>query len=170
MRSLGALALMGLALAMAVQATAAASAEPQPSWSCISGICVGTSREAIEYRFAGHADRFSDKLSFSVRVPGGEVWLLFVKQVDSIALDNATPVNYVTKVLTCDPILRLPDGVRMGTRIPFGKTWRGYKFGYGGEPYGPMWQKRVRVRGKTVRVRLYMLKGRVDCVELARPA
>jgi hypothetical protein len=156
-------------VALTGDALGASSAGPKPSWRCVAGVCVGTSREAVEYRFAGYADRFGDKLSFSVRVPGGHLQLLFVKEVDAVSLDNATPVNHVTKVETCDPLFRLPDGVVKGTPIPFGKTWRGYRFGYGGEPYGPIWQKRVREGSKTLRVRLHILKGRVNCVGLSRP-
>jgi hypothetical protein len=162
------LAFMLVVFAALVLRTDLAVAVPKPSWKCIQGVCVGTSREAVEYRFAGSADRFSGKLSFSVRVPGGRLWLTFFKQVDAVALDNVTPVKYVTKVETCDPLFRLPDGVMKGMRIPFGKRWRGYTFGYGGEPYGPIWQKRVRVGSKTFRVRLHIVKARVNCIGLSR--
>lgn len=141
-----------------------ASAAPQPAWKCLSAVCVGTSRAEIEYRF-GRSDK---RLYFSVKVPGGRVWLAFFKEVDAVALDHVTAVNRVTKVETCDPIFRLPDGVVKGTMIPFGKRWHGYKFGYGGEPYGPIWQKWVRVGSMTVRVRLSIEKARVTCVGLSR--
>jgi hypothetical protein len=154
-----------VAVALALPLTA--STAPKADWKCIAGICVGTSRAEIGYRFNRYGGP-ETSLWWRVRVGGGRVFMTFFKEVDAVALDNITRTNFVTKVETCDPIVRLPDGVTIGTKIPFGNWWRGYKFGYGGDPYGPIWQKRIHVGSRTIRVRLIIEKGRVVCVSLSR--
>jgi hypothetical protein len=53
----------------------------------------------------------------------------------------------------------LPDGVRIGTSIPFGRTWRGYtRFSHGDFNYG--WRKQVRTKGARVTVDVLTTRGK----------
>jgi hypothetical protein len=123
-----------VAVALALPLTA--STAPKADWKCIAGICVGTSRAEIGYRFNRYGGP-ETSLWWRVRVGGGRVFMTFFKEVDAVALDNITRTNFVTKVETCDP-------------------------------YGPIWQKRIHVGSRTIRVRLIIEKGRVVCVSLSR--
>jgi len=155
-------------LAFVIGVGAHASAASKPSWKCVSGVCLGMSREATEHRFGAGDPR---NLYFSVNVPGGRLWLSFFKEVDRVALDDATRLNYVSQIQTCDRLFRLPDGVVQGTRIPVGKTWRGYKLVANGSefhPTAPVWEKRLQVGAKKIRVRLHVEKSRVKCLGLSR--
>jgi hypothetical protein len=54
------------------------------------------------------------------------------------------PAKRLLTVSSCDPIVRLPDGTTIGTRVPFGTTWRGYqRVRLEGFAFG--WEKRIRV-------------------------
>jgi hypothetical protein len=80
------------------------------------------------------------------------------------------PADRVPTVGTCDPIFRLPDGVTLGTAIPFGKRWHGYKgITYYLEGGGFGWEKVVRPKGIPTKVLLSMNRGRVQCVDLEQP-
>jgi len=68
-------------------------------------------------------------------------------------------------------IFRLPDSVASGTKVPAGKTWRGYRFVAPGSEFNPLaavWEKRVLVAAKKFRIRLHVEKGRVKCLGLSR--
>jgi hypothetical protein len=140
-----------------------------PSWVCIKGLCIGHSRDRIDYRYGPNWN--GGRLSRSLKVPGGSVGVAFYRELvlDYVALDNVKPTNHVTGVGTCDPVFRLPDGVELGTRIPFGRYWKGYKRVNLFEP-GPRpgWRRFVTVGGKKVRVTLDIDQGRVRCVSIAR--
>jgi hypothetical protein len=78
--------------------------------------------------------------------------------------------NRLLTVGTCDPIVRLPDGVTIGTSIPFGQRWNGYRritqYLEGGV-FG--WEKVVSIRGTRTKVTLTTNRGGVNCVYLEQP-
>jgi hypothetical protein len=167
-------ALAMLVLTAPAAAAPAAGGTPSASWRCIAGICVGHSRASLEYRFGWAA---SDIPSRTPRVRGGRVWACFWRCFGAVTEDGFTyyggprrPANRVLTVGTCSAIVRLPDGVTIGTAIPFGRRWRGYRrmtrFIEGGL-YG--WERIAWYRGTRTKVLLTMNQGRVQCVYLEQP-
>ena len=107
------------------------AASPKPSWTCISGICLGNSRDALDYRFGTVAP---DLPSREIHVQGGRVRACFWRCTDAVTEDGFThyggtqrPANNALTVSTCDRVVRLPDRVSVGQRIPFGTRWNGYR-------------------------------------------
>lgn len=166
------IAILALVLALPISA---GSATPKPSWRCIAGICVGQSRGAITYKYGVVVD---DIPSREIRVPGGRVSACFWRCQGAVTEDGFTyyggtmrPAKRVLTVSTCSPIFRLPDGTILGTSIPFGKQWNGYRRIVLSEP-GPRagWEKIVQTGVGRVRVVLDPTEGRVRCayLELAK--
>jgi hypothetical protein len=162
------------ALALAVPLTA--NGALKPSWKCVAAICLGQSRASIVYRYGGIVD---DTPSRVIQVPGGKVRACFWRCQGWVTEDGFSyyggslkPDNRVLGLETQDPTFRLPDGVRLGTYIPFGKRWNGYHAITLGEP-GPRpgWEKTVRVGTTRIRVVLDVTQGRVEMIdlEIARP-
>lgn len=151
--------------------SSSATAPPNPSWTCIAGVCLGHGRLALDYRFGAAPE---DIPSRDIRRPGGKVWACFWRCSDAVTEDGFTfyggtirPANNLLTVGTCNPIVKLPDGVGIGTKIPFGKSWQGYRsIRMEGFAFG--WEKRLRVGGKKVVVTLNMDRGRVRCIYLER--
>ena len=167
---------VALAVAILVLPFSAAAATPKPSWSCIQRLCVGQSRELIDYRYGkdwreGLYRTITVPKGRTITVPKGKVTIYFYKEyvLDYVALDNVKDYGRVTGLASCDPNFELPDGVALGTKIPFGKTWNGYKRVALYEP-GPRpgWRKFVRVGKAGLRVTLDIDRGRVTCVSIAR--
>jgi len=80
------------------------------------------------------------------------------------------PANRILDLGTCSPIFRLPDGVGVGTAIPFGRSWNGYQRMTGyleGGLFG--WERVVRPKGIATKVLLTMSRGRVMCIDLVQP-
>ena len=126
------LAVGALAAVVLAPTAPAIASTPAASWRCIAGICVGHSRASFAYRYGGSA--YSNIPSQTVRVSGGRVWACFWRCFNSVTEDGFTyyggkqrAANRVLTVGTCDPIVRLPDGVTIGTSIPFGQRWNGYR-------------------------------------------
>ena len=161
-------ALACLAAAAVVLQTQAGAAVT-PSWTCITGICLGHSRASLDYRFGSLA---RDIPSRRISVRGGHIWACFWRCTNAVTEDGFTyyggtvrPADRVLTVSTCDRLFRLPDETTIGTPIPFGSKWRGYRrITMEGGTFG--WEKRVRVRAQTVIVTLSMERGRVRCVDL----
>jgi hypothetical protein len=162
------------ALAVLVPTGSAAGGNPNASWRCIAGICVGHSRLSLDYRYGREA---SDIPSRPLKVSGGHVWACFWRCFGAVTEDgfthyggNMRPANRLLSVGTCDPIVRLPDGVTIGTEIPFGSRWRGYRritrYLEGGA-FG--WERVAWKGGTPTNVLLTAYKGRVECVTLEQP-
>jgi hypothetical protein len=169
------LAVAACAAIAALPTAPATASTPAASWRCIAGICVGHSRTSVAYRFGGSAA--SNIPSQTVRVTGGRVWVCFWRCFNAVTEDSFTyyggsrrAANRVLTVGTCDPIVRLPDGVTIGTSIPFGQYWNGYRritqYLEGG---GFGWEKVVSIRGTRTKVILSTNRGRVICVDLEQP-
>jgi hypothetical protein len=79
--------------------------------------------------------------------------------------DLCRPTKRITRIGTSDPIVQLPDGVEIGTKIPFGRTWRGYTYFMHGDG-NSAWRKRVSVNNAKIEVKLFMSKGRVTSIML----
>jgi hypothetical protein len=107
----------------------------------------------------GWATPYDGAVSAGIAVPGGRVYVTNVG-------DLCRATKRITTISTSDPIVRLPDGVRIGTKIPFGPKWRGYTHFTRGA--FKAWRKRISVKGAKVEVRLETLKGRVTSVRLTR--
>lgn len=144
----------------------------KPSWMCVSGVCLGNSRASVDYRF-GFPDG-PDIPSRDLRVRGGRLHVCFWRCRNAVTEDGFTyyggtirPANRVLNVSTCDRIVRLPDGVTIGTPIPFSSRWKGYRR-ITGEGGAFEWEKHVRFGSQTVTVSLLMNKGRVFCIGLER--
>lgn len=168
------LVVLAVATLAAVSSTALATPTTvpiKPSWRCIAGVCLGNSRASIVYRFGGIVD---NRPSVTIQVPGGKVWACYWRCQGAVTEDGFTywggtarPANRVMTVSTCNPIVQLPDGVRVGTRIPFGDRWHGYKRIDLYEP-GPRpgWERYVLQGAKRTRVVLDPQRGRVLCLYL----
>ena len=159
-----------LAAALALPMAASAST-PKPSWRCIAGVCLGQSRGAITYKYGVVVDQLPSR---GIRVPGGRVWACFWRCQGSVTEDGFTyyggtmrPANRLLTISTCDSIFLLPDGTTLGTNIPFGKLWNGYRRIVLYEP-GPRagWEKVVQTGVGKVRVVLDPSQGRVSCAYL----
>lgn len=162
-------------IAPAAGAAPGADATPSASWRCIAGICVGHSRASLAYRYGGVAQ--SDIPSRTVQVTGGRVWVCFWRCFGSVTEDgftyyggNQRPPDHVLTVGTCSPIFRLPDGVTLGTAIPFGRRWHGYRriarYLEGG---AFQWERVALKDGTPTKVTLMTGQGRVQCVSLEQP-
>jgi hypothetical protein len=173
--TVSALAMLVLVLTVPAAGSAAAPAvTPSAGWRCIAGICLGHNRASLDYRF-GWAGR--DIPSRTLRVRGGRVRACFWRCFNAVTEDgftyyggNRRPANRLLTVGTCSPIIRLPDGVTIGTAIPFGRRWRGYRrmtrYIEGGS-FG--WERIVWYRGTRTKVLLTMSRGRVQCIDLEQP-
>src|SRR5262245_17306003 len=106
-------------------AAAAASATPSSSWRCLAEICLGQSRASLAYRFGGYAK--SNELSRGFSVGGGTVFACFWRCFNAVEEANSARANRVLEIRTCSPNFQLPDGVSVGTAIPFGQRWHGYR-------------------------------------------
>jgi hypothetical protein len=154
MNRLASTVLASLALALPVAAIAAPEAAPKPSWKCIRGLCIGTTVKAMNERYGpGWATSYDGAVSAGIKVPGGRVYVTNVG-------DFCRATKRITTISTSDPIVRLPDGVRIGTKIPSKAKWRGYTH------VKSAWRKRLSVKGEKVEVRLEAFKGRVTGVRL----
>lgn len=103
------------------------------------------------------------------------MWACFWRCADAVTEDGFTyyggtvrPANRVLTVSTCDAALvRLPDGTTVGTRVPFGSRWNGYRrIRMEGFAFG--WEKRIRQGGQKVVITLNMDRARVRCIFLER--
>lgn len=164
-------ALVTLGLVTAAPATGATPSAA--SWRCIAGICLGHSRTALDYRYGRAA---ADIPSRSLSVQGGRVWACFWRCTNAVTEDgftyyggSARPAERLLTVGTCSPIVRLPDGVTVGTEIPFGRRWHGYRrINYlEGGLFG--WERVAWHRGTRTKVTLTVNRGRVQCVTLEQP-
>jgi hypothetical protein len=128
----------------------------------------------MDYRYGREAP---DIPSRTERVKGGRVWACFWRCFNAVTEDGFTyyggterPAGRLLTVSTCDPIVRLPDGVTVGTNIPFGQSWRGYRritdYLEGGA-FG--WERMAQQRGVRTKIMLNVYKGRVTCVTLEQP-
>jgi hypothetical protein len=104
----------------------------------------------------GWATPYDGAVSAGIAVPGGRVYVTNVG-------DLCRATKRITTISTSDPIVRLPDGVRIGTKLPSRPKWRGYTSIHGDFN---TWRKRISVKGAKVEVRLETLKGRVTGVRL----
>ena len=83
---------------------------------------------------------------------------------------NQRPSNRVLTVGTCSPIFRLPDGVALGTAIPFGRRWHGYRRITRYLEGGVFGGERVAWKdGTPTKVTLTTSQSRVQCVYLEQP-
>jgi hypothetical protein len=147
-----------LALVLPVAGIAGPEATTKASWTCIRGVCVGTTVAAMYDRYGPDwATPYDGAVSAGIAVPGGRVYVTNVG-------DLCRATGRITTVSTSDPIVRLPDGVQIGTKIPFGPKWRGYTHFTHGD--FKAWRKRISVKGAKVEVRLETLKRRVTGVRL----
>jgi hypothetical protein len=156
-------------------ALAVLPAEPRaaitPSWRCITKICLGQSRASLDYRFGTVA---ADIPSRHISVRGGNIWACFWRCTNAVTEDGFThyggtlrPADRLLSVSTCNRLFRLPDGTTMGTPIPFGSKWRGYRrITMEGGVFG--WEKRVHFKTQTVVVTVSTTRGRARCVYLER--
>lgn len=101
----------------------------------------------------GWATPYDGAVSAGIAVRGGQVYVTNVG-------DLCRATKRITTISTNEPIVRLPDGVRIGTEIPARPKWRGYTY------LKSAWRKRITVKGAKVEVRLETLKGRVTGVRL----
>lgn len=156
------IALASLALVVtATRETGAASAAPKPNWKCISGVCLGTTVAAMYYRYGADSAQQSGGegvVYWEIGVPGGRVGA-------TNPGDMCRASKRITRIGTGDPIVTLPDGVQIGTKIPFGKTWRGYTYFTHGD-FNSAWRKRIVVNKTKIEVVLDMTRGRVTGVGL----
>ncbi len=156
----------------ATAAPSEATAPPAKSWKCLAGVCLGNSREALSYRHGLPVDW--GKPSEDIAVKGGNLHACFWRCWDAVTEDGfeyyggtARAGNSVLAVQTCDPIFQLPDKTKIGTRIPFGERWNGYRRILR-EGHQFAWEKYVRVGTSRVHVVLPVDQGRVVCVTLER--
>jgi len=160
MRTLVTVMSAALLVAMTAGVTNASSTAVKPSWKCISGVCLGTTVAAMNYRYgAGWAESSGDG------VVGGEIKVSDGHVYATNTGDLCRATKRITRISTSDPIVRLPDGVQMGTKIPFGRTRRGYTYFTHGD-FNSAWRKRVVVNRVRVEVMLFMTRGRVTSVGL----
>jgi len=147
-----------LALVLPVAGIAAPEATSKPSWTCIRGVCVGTTVAAMYDRYGRDwVTPYDGAFAAGIDVAGGSVYVTNMG-------DLCRATGRITSISTSDPIVRLPDGVQIGTKIPFGPKWRGYtQFTHGSFK---AWRKRLSVKGAKVEVRLETLKRRVSGVRL----
>jgi hypothetical protein len=145
-----------LALVLPVAGIAGPEATLKPSWMCIRGLCIGTTVAAMNDRYGpGWATPYDGAVSAGIAVPDGRVYVTNVG-------DLCRATKRITTISTSDPIVRLPDGVQIGTKLPSRPKWRGYTSTDGNSA----WRKRISVKGAKVEVRLETLKGRVTGVRL----
>src|ERR687891_136351 len=143
-----------LALVLPVAGIAGPEATPKPSWTCIRGVCVGTTVAAMVERYGPDwATPYDGAVSAGIAVPGGRVYVTNVG-------DLCRATKRITTISTSDPIVRLPDGVRIGTKIPSRAKWRGYT------QVKSAWRKPLSVKGAKVEVKLETVEGRVAGVRL----
>ena len=136
-----------LALVLPVAGIAGQGATSKPSWTCIRGVCVGTSVAAMYHRYGpGWATPYDGAVAAGIAVPGGRVYATNMG-------DLCRATRRITTISTSDPIVRLPDGVQIATKIPFGPKWRGYTYFTRGD-FNGAWRKRISVKGAKVEVRL----------------
>ena len=134
-----------------------------PSWTKMGGIGLGTLRDAIEYRRGkGRPLNAYTKDVVTYRVPGGRVGVAYAN-------------GRVSSLWSSDPVFELPDGVVIGTLVPYrrvGGTWNGYRRCHylvdsGSGNFAPNgWAKRVRRGRSEVIVRLVTNKQRVTQADL----
>jgi hypothetical protein len=106
----------------------------------------------------GWATPYDGAVSAGIAVPGGRVYVTNMG-------DLCRATKRITTISTSDPIVRLPDGVQIGTKIPSRPKWRGYTHSTHGDS-SSAWRKRISVKGAKVEVRLEALKSRVTGVRL----
>lgn len=147
-----------LAMVLPGAGIAGPEARSKPSWTCIRGVCVGTTVAAMYDRYGpGWATPYDGAVSAGIAVPGGRVYATNMG-------DLCRATKRITTISTSDPIVRLPDGVQIGTKIPSRPSWRGYTFSTHGD--FTTRRKRISVKGAKVEVRLETLEGRVTGVRL----
>jgi hypothetical protein len=131
----------------------------KPSWTCISGVCVGTTVAAMYDRYGPDwATPYDGAVSAGIAVPGGRVYVTNIG-------DLCRATKRITTISTSDPIFRLPDGVQTGAKLALGPKWRGYTRITHADS-GSAWRKRISVKGAKIEVRLETLKSRVTGVRL----
>ena len=130
----------------------------KPSWTCIRGVCVGTTVAAMYDRYGPDwATPYDGAVAAGIAVRGGRVYV-------SNMGDLCRATRRITTISTSDPIVRLPDGVQIGSTIPPGPRSKGYiRLTHAGSTH---WRKRISAKGREVEVRLETLKGRVTGVRL----
>lgn len=151
--------LLGLFFATAAIAPATALSAAA-AWGKIGGIGVGMLQDAVIYQHGlGQRDSCTDKGCLDVRYYG-RIQVIFkhgrVASVDCAALGSLAgrgcPAGFV-----------LPDGVSLGTPVPYGKHWHGYvRYTPQDQQYDfYSWKKYVRVGGRVIVVYLTIEKGKV---------
>jgi hypothetical protein len=140
---------------------AASSAHAAPSgWGKIGGIGVGMLQDAVVYHYGvGHRNSCADKGCADVRYYG-KVQVVF-EHGRVASINCAAPGSLAGR--GCPFGFALPDGVALGTTVPYAKRWRGYV------RYTPQegqydlysWKKQVRVGGRLVGVFLTVEKSKV---------
>jgi hypothetical protein len=155
--------LLGLTLCLICALTrvgAGASLAVEPVWGKMGGIAVGMLQEAVIYNQGlGHRESCTDKGCADVRDYDGVQVIFEHGRVGSVNCAAPGPLAGHG----CPNGFVLPDGVALGTRVPFGKSWRGYiryippdaqyDFFY--------WKKHVRIDGRLIGVYLMIEKGKV---------
>jgi hypothetical protein len=143
-----------LVLVLAGTSVASPDTTPRASWTCIRDVCVGTTVAAMNDRYGpGWATPYDGAVSAGIAVPGGRVYVTNMGE-----LCRAT--RRITTISTSDPIVRLPDGVEIGSKVPAVRTWRGYAYSRSA------WRKRIVVKGSRREISLKVRKGRVVRVAL----
>jgi hypothetical protein len=132
-------------------------------WGKIGGIGVGMLQDAVIYQHGlGQRDSCTEKGCADVR-SYGRVQVTFVHgRVSSV---NCSAAGALAG-RGCPTDFVLPDGVKLGTAVPFAKRWRGYVRYTPQEPQYDFysWKKSVRVGARLVGIYLTVEKAKVVAI------
>jgi hypothetical protein len=151
---------LGLLASLIAFTTSGSAHTTTPAWGKIGGIGVGMLQDAVVYRYGlGHRNSCTDKGCADVRTYG-KVQVVF-KHGRVASIDCASPGPLAGR--GCPLGFVLPDGVTLGTAVPYAKHWRGYvRYTPKDSQYDLYsWKKQVRVGGRLIGVYLTVEKGRV---------
>ncbi len=144
-----------IALTASVSARVAA-----PAWGKIGGIGVGMLQDAVvEQHGLGERDSCTGEGCADVRYYG-RVQVSF-EHSRVVSVDCTAPGSLAGR--GCPAGFALPDGLALGTPVPYRKHWRGYVRYTPQEPQYDFfyWKKSVRVGGRAIGVYLIIEKGKV---------
>lgn len=139
----------------------AAPAAPNP-WGKMAGFGLGTLQDAV-YEQHGFGTSGQPNFETSYRVAGGRVDLFF-KHARIAAVNCAAPGPLAGG--GCPAGFALPDGIALGSRVPYQSPWHGYSRYNPEQPQYDFyyWRKAVKVGARVVHVYLITERGKVTSI------
>jgi hypothetical protein len=129
------------------------------SWGKINNFGLGMLQNAV-YEQHGFGTSGSPRFYTSYRVGGGRIDLLFKHgRVSAVSCSASGPPGGGG----CPAGFALPDGVALGSPVPYRSPWHGYARYTPQEPQYDFfyWRKAVRVGGRTLHVYLLVERGKI---------